>query len=128
MDASGFVPFAGWIASGRFHIGAGIGEFLAVVVMALAAVAMFLPSVRALGIELRLWSASYLLYLFVVFFPQSSTPRILFPAFPLLIAFAYATKGWGLLAKGLVVGLSVVAQVGWLLVCWKYTAPDFTPP
>ena len=128
MDASGFVPFAGWFASGRFHIGAGIGEFLVVVVMALAAVAMFLPSVRALGIELRLWSAAYLLYLFVVFFPQSSTPRILFPAFPLLIAFAYATKGWGRLAKGLVVGLSVMAQVGWLLVCWKYTAPDFTPP
>jgi hypothetical protein len=24
--------------------------------------------------------------------------------------------------------LSVLAQVLWLLVCWKYTAPDFTPP
>ena len=128
MDASAFVPFAGWFASGRFHLGAGIGEFLVVVLMALTAVSMFLPSVRALGIELRLWSAAYLLYLFAVFFPQSSTPRILFPAFPLLIAFAYATRGWGRLGKGMVIALSLLAQAGWLLLCWKYTAPDFTPP
>ena len=128
MDASSFVPFTGWFASGRFHIGQTIGEILVALLILIVAVAMFLPSVRALGLELRLWVASYLFYLFAVFFPQSSTPRILFPAFPLLAAFAIATERvprWG---KVGLIALSVLGQVGWLLLCWKYTAPDYTPP
>ncbi len=78
--------------------------------------------------ELRIWVGAYLIYLFAVFFPQSSTPRILFPAFPLLLAFGLATTRFGWLVKGLVVALSLGLQVLWLLACWKYTAPDFTPP
>lgn len=127
-DASGFVPFSGWFESGRFHLGDGFGQALAVLLMALFAAAMFLPSVRRLGVELRIWVAAYVVYLFAVFFPQSSTPRILFPAFPLLLALGIATSRLGRAAKGLIIALSLLGQVGWLLLCWKYTAPDFTPP
>jgi hypothetical protein len=127
-DASGFVPFSGWFESGRFHLGEGIGQVFVVALMGLFIAAMFLPSVKRLGIELRLWVAAYLVYLFAVFFPQSSTPRLLFPAFPLLLAFGIATSRFGRLAKALIIGLSLLGQVGWLLLCWKYTAPDYTPP
>jgi hypothetical protein len=122
------VPFAGWFQSGRFHLGEGIGQFLAAMAISIFLVALFLPSVRELGVELRIWVAAYGVYLFAVFFPQSSTPRILFPAFPLLLAFGLATKRYGWLVKGLIIALSLLSQVAWLLLCWKYTAPDFTPP
>ena len=38
---------------------------------------------KRLGADLRLWSASYLLYLLAVFFPQSSVFRLLVPLSPL---------------------------------------------
>lgn len=127
-DISAFVPFSGWFESGRFHLGDGVGQVVVVLLMAAAAASMYLPSVRKLGIELRIWSASYLAYIFVVFFPQSSTPRLLFPAFPLLLAFGIATNRLGWFGKSLIIAVSLLAQVGWLLLCWKYTAPDYTPP
>jgi hypothetical protein len=127
-DATSLVPFAGWFESGSFYLGEVLGPIFVTSLMLAFAAAMFLPSVRALGIELRLWVAAYVIYLFAVFFPQSSTPRILFPAFPLLVAFGIATNRFGWLGKSLVIALSLLGQVGWLLVCWKYTAPDYTPP
>ena len=45
---------------------------------------MFTPAVKRLGVDLRFWVASYALYLLAVFFPQSSTFRLLMPMFPLL--------------------------------------------
>jgi hypothetical protein len=48
----------------------------------------FEPHVRRLGPEMRLWSASYVLYLLVVFFPQSSIFRLLLPLAPLYGAIA----------------------------------------
>lgn len=127
-DATAFIPFSGWFESGRFHLGDGFGQFAVAALMLAFVAAMFLPSVRALGIELRLWVAAYVVYLFAVFFPQSSTPRLLFPAFPLLVAFGIATNRFGWLGKSLIIGVSLLGQVGWLLLCWKYTAPDYTPP
>jgi len=55
-----------------------------------AAILLLAPGVRRLGMEIRLWSASYLLYLLAVFFPQSSTFRLLVPLSPL----------WGAVAVG----------------------------
>ena len=127
-DGSSFIPFSGWLESGRFHIGDGFGQVVAVALMLIFVAAMFLPSVKELGVELRIWVGAYLIYLFAVFFPQSSTPRILFPAFPLLLALGIGTRRFGWLGKGIIVALSLAGQVGWLLLCWKYTAPDFTPP
>lgn len=121
-------PFTGWFISGAFHFGQGIGQLLVFGLIAFAAWAINTQSVKALGVELRFWSIAYIVYLLAVFFPQSSTPRILFGAFPLIAAFAIATEKQPRMAKiGLLV-LSILSQVLWLLVCWKYTAPDFTPP
>ena len=46
------------------------------------AVFLFTPWARRLGVDLRFWLASYALYLLAVFFPQSSTFRLLMPLAP----------------------------------------------
>lgn len=94
--AAHFFPFDGFFAGTAFWarlwgwpLWLGFA-LLAVVVLVLTAVLLFAPGVRRLGMEVRLWSASYLLYLLAVFFPQSSTFRLLVPLSPL----------WGAVAVG----------------------------
>lgn len=85
----GFVPFEGWIQASQFWFGFwGMPQTwgpvaLVLLVVAAGAALLLLPQVRALGADLRLWSAGYLLYLLAVFFPQSSTFRLLLPLSPL---------------------------------------------
>ena len=127
-DNSELEPFTGWFISGAFHLGSGVGELAVLGLVAFAAWALNTHSVRALGLELRFFTASYLVYLFAVFFPQSSTPRLLLPAFGLLAGLAVASAAWSKPARGAILVLGILGQVLWLLVCWKYTAPDYTPP
>jgi hypothetical protein len=127
-DSTELEPFTGWFISGAFHLGSGIGELAVLGLVAFAVWALATQSVKALGPELRFFTISYLVYLFAVFFPQSSTPRLLFGAFGLLAGFAVASAAWSKPARAAILVLSVLGQVVWLLVCWKYTAPDFTPP
>ncbi|KAA9143755.1 hypothetical protein F6B41_26225 [Microbacterium lushaniae] len=110
-DASGvFVPFEGFPAAAAFWFQAwGLNTVagyvvLAALVVAVAAVLLFEPHVRRLGVEVRLWSAAYLVYLLAVFFPQSSIFRLLFPLAPLMGALAVPRSlAWriGVLAAGL---------------------------
>lgn len=85
----GFIPFEGWIQASQFWFGLwGLPQWwgpiaLVLLVAGAGAVLLLSPQVRALGVDLRLWSASYLLYLLAVFFPQSSTFRLLLPLSPL---------------------------------------------
>lgn len=93
-ESGGFVPFDGFIRAveiwfvqweqkkelGYVALVAGI--------LAFAAVLLFSRSVARLGVEVRLWSASYLIYLLAVFFPQSSIFRLLVPLSPLFGALA----------------------------------------
>lgn len=84
-----FVPFEGFVAGARVWAGQwGIPEvagyvILVVAVVGIATVLLFEPHVRRLGADLRLWAASYLVYLLAVFFPQSSIFRLLVPLSPL---------------------------------------------
>jgi hypothetical protein len=90
-----FAPFEGFLSGVAFWFGAmwslpvELGYvLLAVVVVAVAIVLVAQPQVKRLGVEVRLWSASYLVYLLLVFFPQSSLFRLLVPLSPLWGAFA----------------------------------------
>lgn len=89
-----FVPFEGFVQAAAFWFRTwGLGEVTGYAVLlgliaGVAALLLFEPHVRRLSIEVRLWSASYLLYLLAVFFPQSSLFRLLLPLSPL----------WGALA------------------------------
>lgn len=107
--AEGFVPFDGWVQAAQFWFAQwgmpGWWGLIALVVLVLGAAAMLLfsKSVRVLGTDLRLWSASYLVYLLAVFFPQSSTLRLLMPLTPL----------WGAAA----VPRSLIYRISVLMVC-----------
>ena len=66
------------------------------------------------GVDVRFWLASYALYLLAVFFPQSSTFRLLVPMFPLLGVVAQPrlprSTGSGSCS------CSSRAQVGWIYI------------
>ena len=105
-----FVPFEGFIQGAALWFGRiwGVGEVtgyivLAASVLAVAALLLFEPHVKRLGVEVRLWVTSYLLYLLAVFFPQSSVFRLLVPVSPL----------WGAVAQP----RSVAYRVGVLALC-----------
>jgi hypothetical protein len=117
-ESSGaFVPFDGFVQAAalwfeRWGLGAVTGYVaLGIVVVGAATLLLFEPHVRRLGAEVRLWSASYLVYLFLVFFPQSSIFRLLLPLSPL----------WGALAAPRstawrvgVLGLALLGQWWWI--------------
>ena len=100
-----FVPFDGFVQGALFWAGQwGLPAWLGIVLLVLlvAGAAWMLlasPHVRRLGVDIGLWSASYLLYLLAVFFPQSSTLRLLFPLTPLWGAVPRSRWWrWGMLA------------------------------
>jgi hypothetical protein len=59
-----------------------------------AAAAAVRAARAALGVELRLWTASYLVYLLAVFFPQSSIFRLLLPLSPMWGRSRCRVDGW----------------------------------
>ena len=133
VSHEGFVPFAGWFEGFAFWLRfAGVPE-AAGMPLAIAAVAettglfvVFLvsPWGRRLG-ELRLWLVSYLVYLMAVFFPQSSTWRLLLPLSPALGAFAVPRSR--VLRVALVVA-GVLGQLVWVYFCWIRVPGDWSPP
>jgi hypothetical protein len=119
------IPFAPWVQGANWWLGEPRGAILLAVAAAAVAALMFTPWVRRLGVDLRLWVASYLLYLLAVFFPQSSTPRLLLPTFPLFGALAQPSAWW--YRVGMVL-LLVAGQVGWVHIAWWVDGADWTPP
>jgi hypothetical protein len=111
-----FIPFDGWVQAAQFWFSQwGLPGWLGIVGLVLFVVAaglmLFTPQVRRLGADLRLWSASYLLYLLAVFFPQSSTFRLLMPLTPLVGALAVPRSRLYRLA---VLALCVLGQWVWI--------------
>ncbi|WP_240658628.1 hypothetical protein [Microbacterium sp. CPCC 204701] len=104
-----FAPLEGFLSGAAFwfgtmwHLPVESGYVaLVLVVIAVAAALILLPQAKKLGVEVRLWSASYLVYLLLVFFPQSSIFRLLIPLSPLWGAFAVPrSRAWrvGVLAS-----------------------------
>ncbi|WP_254431498.1 hypothetical protein [Agromyces sp. Marseille-P2726] len=119
------VPFTPWFQSGDWWLGQPLGTIVVVALVIGFALALLSPAVRRLGVDIRLWSASYALYLLAVFFPQSSTFRIVAPLFPLLGALALPRRRW---YRWAVVVAFLALQVGWLLICWGIDGRDWTPP
>ncbi|OZD53476.1 hypothetical protein CH252_11845 [Rhodococcus sp. 06-1477-1B] len=116
-SGAGFIPVDGFVqAAGfwftRWGLGAVTGYvFLALLVAAVTALLLFSPAVKKLGVEVRLWSASYLVYLLLVFFPQSSIFRLLVPISPLWGALAVPrSRAWRL---G-VLALALIGQWWWI--------------
>jgi hypothetical protein len=119
------VPFSAWIQGGQFWFGDGPGLVVVLAVFVGSALLLFVPAVRRLGVDLRLWVASYLLYLFAVFFPQTSVFRLLIPVFPLLGAVAVPRNRW---YRGGVVVLSLALQWCWIFVMYGLANAYWTIP
>ena len=125
------VPFTPWILGAQWWAQTqwNIPELWAYValggVIAIGIVLLLLPAARRLGTDIRLWCLSYGLYVLAVFFPQSSTFRILAPLFP----------GLGILAapqsrvyRLSLVGVFLVSQFLWIGAAWAVSDYDWTPP
>ena len=97
---------------------------LAVLVVGFA-VFLFVPPMKKLGVVIRFYLASYALYVLAVFFPQSSTFRLLAPLFPALGVLAAPRSR---VYRVIIVVLSIAAQWWWLNACWKVDGNDWTPP
>jgi hypothetical protein len=128
------VPFTPWFQGAqwwlvRWGVPEAVSWPLAIVgmlVLVAAFVAFLLtPQARRLGTDLRLWLVSYALYLLAVFFPQSSTFRLLVPLAPALGALAVPeSRAW----RWSLVVLGIAGQIGWMYIAWWVDGQDFTPP
>ena len=124
------VPFQPWIqAAGFWAPWIGVPPWLLLIALVLLvagfAAALFTPWARRLGPDLRFWSASYALYLLAVFFPQSSTFRLLLPLFPLAGVLAQPPSK---VYRVAVVVLCILGQWGWIHIAWWVDGYDWTPP
>nr|WP_240148540.1 hypothetical protein [Diaminobutyricibacter tongyongensis] len=125
------VPFTPWFEGAdwwfSFALGlpAWLGTVTVVLLIELYVVLLFTPAVKRLGVDLRFWLAAYGLYLLAVFFPQSSTFRLLMPIFPLLGVLAMPRSKVYRIALVIVF---LALQWGWLLICWGVDGLDWTPP
>ncbi len=122
-----------------------LGPVILLAVLALAAAAFALPAMRRMPIELRFWIVAYSLYLLAVFFPQSSTFRLLVPLAPVLgaVALGIASVGTGRFARRwpartnhalrialavLALAIGIAGQVAWVHLGWWVDGYDWTPP
>ena len=119
------VPLTPWFLAAGFWVPGVAGVVLLVALVLGFAVFMFSRPVRRLGPDMRFWVASYVLYLLAVFFPQSSTFRLLLPVFPLWGALAQP-RSW--VYRLALVLLCIAGQVGWVYIGWWVDGYDWTPP
>lgn len=129
------IPFTPWIQGGEFWFREWFDlpdpwSFvlaLAALVALVGAFAAFLLgkwSAR-LGPDIRFWLLSYALYLLAVFFPQSSTFRLLVPLAPALGALAVPrSPAW----RASLLVVAVAGQVLWTYGLWRSDVYDWTPP
>jgi hypothetical protein len=122
----GLVPFEPWIQGAKWWIpNPVVAIVLLIVAVGGFAAIMFTPWVRRIGVDLRLWVASWTIYLLAVFFPQSSVFRLFIPAFPLLGALAIPRST--AYRVGILV-LFIAGQVGWIYIAFWSNGYDWTPP
>ncbi len=125
------VPFQPWIQGAiwwmnRLSVANPIvGVVLLVIAVGLFAAALFTREAKRLGVDLRIWIASWTIYLLAVFFPQSSVFRLFMPIFPILGAIAQPRS---LVYRIGIVLLFIAGQVGWVYIAYWSDGYDWTPP
>lgn len=124
------VPFTPWFQAAEFWapwIGMPVPLAMALLVLLILGFGalLFTPAAKRLGPDLRFWLASYGLYLLAVFFPQSSTFRLLMPLFPALGILAQPKSPWYRVALVL---LFIAGQWGWVHIGWWVNGYDWSPP
>jgi hypothetical protein len=126
----GLVPFEPWIQGAKWwfeRIGStqAVGYLLLAIAVILFAAMLFSPPLKRIGVDLRLWIASWTIYLLAVFFPQSSVFRLFMPIFPVLGAIAQPKSP--AYRVGIVL-LFIAGQIGWIYIAYWSDGYDWTPP
>lgn len=124
------VPFTPWFRAAEWWAGWWqVPPWLVITALSLLivlfAVLIFTPAFRRLGVDIRFWLVSYSLYLLAVFFPQSSTFRLLLPLFPGLGALALPRSP---VYRVVLVAVFILGQWGWIHLAWWVDGYDWTPP
>ena len=126
------IPFQPWVLGANWWINrAGIAGTLIPGVLLILGIAayfalLFTPWAKRLGIDLRLWIASWGIYILAVFFPQSSVFRLFVPIFPALGAIAQPKSR---IYRITLVLLFIAGQVAWVYMVWWFSdSDDWTPP
>ncbi|MFJ6357976.1 hypothetical protein [Pseudarthrobacter oxydans] len=112
------VPFKPWFDTGINLFGPVLGVLAPFIFVALFAAMLFLPPVRQIGVELRLWCACYMAYLVAFLHPQTSTFRMLLPLFPLALGAALASRSRAY--RGTVVLMFLLLQIVWIVWLWAW--------
>ncbi|MBW4043078.1 MAG: hypothetical protein HIU86_13320 [Acidobacteria bacterium] len=122
--STSFVPVVSWFEGADFWFGPVAGPVvLAVLAAAWMAILLSRPAARA-GRTVRVWSLAWTVYLLAVFFPQSSTFRLLMPMAPIGAVLASARTR-------VVVGVllsSVALQGIWIFCIYGYWTHFWTVP
>ncbi len=129
------IPFTPWVQGADFWFDKWFGlpdpwslalGIAALVTLVGAYVGFLLsPWAKRLGADIRFWLVAYPLYLLAVFFPQSSTFRLLVPLAPALGALAVPRSPvW----RVSLLVLGVAGQVLWTYGLWRADVYDWTPP
>lgn len=112
----------GWWESATWWFPDAAPWVIAAIALTVVVIAL-LPATRRIGLVPLAWSASYLLYLVVVLFPQSSLFRLLAPLFPLAGVVARSGR-----ATAVSLALGIVGQFFWVQWFWAVDDSDWTPP
>jgi hypothetical protein len=112
----------GWWESAKWWFGDAAPWVIAAIALTVVIIAV-LPATRRIGLVPVAWSASYLLYLMVVLFPQSSVFRLLAPMFPLAGVVSRSGR-----ATAAAIALGIVGQYFWVQWFWAVDDTDWTPP
>jgi hypothetical protein len=112
----------GWWESARWWFPEAAPWVIAAIALTVVVIAV-LPATRRIGLVPLAWSASYLLYLVVVLFPQSSLIRLLAPLFPLAGIVGRSGR-----ATAVTLALGIVGQYFWVQWFWAVDDSDWTPP
>lgn len=123
VDADSFLPFEGWWQGMDWWFGPGLGAM--VLILTLIAFIVLVKLVKRFGNEITAWTISYPIYLFAVFFPQSSVWRLLFPLFSWVALPALIRNRLGKIA---IIFLCILGQWLWLNYCWHVGANTWIVP
>lgn len=118
------VPFTTWPIGLEWWFGAWWPLWLGGIVLA-AVTLLAGPWARGVGVEAKLWVAAYLIYLAAVWFPQSSTWRLLMPIFPAAVILAAVKPAW---ARAVLLATCIALQPVWIWFCWHVVGSDWTVP
>lgn len=113
------LPFKPWFVEAERLFGPVLGPAALIVLGILVVLCLNSGPVRRLGVELQIWCAAYLMYLFIFLNPLTSTFRLLLPLFPLGLALASLSTSRAY--RGAVAGAFLLLQIVWVVWLWRWT-------